>query len=190
MACALEHAFGRRIAPWSSCLQIFREGGLLRLLRLPKTNVIRELEQHPRLLRMVRCRERDDCRGDNDPETARHGRLTTTENCWTLGGTVKSPHNNILDVSQYHNCTTYGGNSGGPMYIEGTRVVIGLPFTYIPDYWEGKANPNAYDRRSPTNLETAAHLALTADFVSVHRTELLTAGIVPYDMEEATFNSL
>lgn len=29
-----------------------------------------------------------------------------------------------------HNCSTYGGNSGGPMMIEGTRIVIGIPDLY------------------------------------------------------------
>lgn len=110
---------------------------------------------------------------DEDPTTARRGKLTTTVNCWTLGDTVPSPYagqdDKTLDKSLRHNCTTYGGNSGGPMVVEGTREAIGLPFTYMPD---------DYQRRSATNLETAAYLALMADFTSVHRSELTSAGIV------------
>lgn len=31
-----------------------------------------------------------------------------------------------------HNCTTYSGNSGGPILIHGTDIVIGLPASYLP----------------------------------------------------------
>lgn len=109
---------------------------------------------------------------DEDPvEGGRQCALTTTESCWTLGSDVASPHTDdttTLDRSFHHNCTTYGGNSGGPMYAEGTRDVIGLPFTYHPD---------DYNRYSSTDITTAAFLALTSDFVSVHKTELVSAGI-------------
>lgn len=114
--------------------------------------------------------------GDDDPLTARRGRLTTTESCWVLGGVVGSPYasqdQNTLDLSAPHNCSTYGGNSGGPMYIQGTRDAIGLPFTYVPD---------DYTRNSATDLTTAAFLALMADFVSAHRGALRAAGIVISD---------
>ncbi len=110
---------------------------------------------------------------DNDPATGRNGKLTTTEKCWVLSGSVQSPYanqdKNTLDLSAMHNCTTYGGNSGGPMYREGTRDAVGLPFTYVPD---------DYKRRSPTDTSTAAYMALTSDFVSAHQTELTAAGIV------------
>ncbi|MBX3223106.1 MAG: trypsin-like peptidase domain-containing protein [Labilithrix sp.] len=118
---------------------------------------------------------------DSDPQTARRGRLTTTASCWTLGGEVASPYagqdQNTLDKSAQHNCSTYGGNSGGPMYIENTREAIGLPFTYIPD---------DYKRNSATDLSTAAFLALMSDFVSVHRSTLTAAGIVISSGPDAT----
>jgi hypothetical protein len=114
--------------------------------------------------------------GDEDPQTARRGKLTTTRSCWVLGGEIDSPYatqdTKTLDKAVQHNCSTYGGNSGGPMYVEGTRDAIGLPFTYVPD---------DYTRNSATDLATAAHLALMADFVRVHRTELTAAGIVISD---------
>jgi hypothetical protein len=111
---------------------------------------------------------------DEDPVNPREGALTTTENCWTLSDGVASPYvgqdNDVtIDLSAQHNCSTYGGNSGGPMYVAGTRDVIGLPFTYTPD---------DYQRRSASDLDTAAFLALTADFVGIHQAELVQAGIV------------
>lgn len=33
-----------------------------------------------------------------------------------------------------HDCTTWAGNSGGPMLAEGTDVVVGVPFDYIEIY--------------------------------------------------------
>ncbi|MCW5835760.1 MAG: trypsin-like peptidase domain-containing protein [Labilithrix sp.] len=118
---------------------------------------------------------------DDDPQTARRGRLTTTASCWTLGGQVESPYagqdTQTLDKSAQHNCSTYGGNSGGPMYIEGTREAIGLPFTYIPD---------DYTRNKATDLTTAAFLALMSDFVGVHRAALTAAGIVLSSGPEST----
>lgn len=109
---------------------------------------------------------------DEDPLTARRGKLTTTANCWILSGAVTTPYPNettSLDVSARHNCSTYGGNSGGPMYLEGTREAIGLPFTYLPD---------DYNRYSSTDVSSAAYLALMAGFVSNHAAELAAAGIV------------
>jgi hypothetical protein len=104
----------------------------------------------------------------------RHAALTLTENCWVLQTTTRSPHadSNLQDRSSLHNCTTYGGNSGGPMIREGDDVVIGLPFTY---------QPNDYHLRSATDLRTAAHLAQMADYVETHRTELENEGIVVAD---------
>ena len=106
---------------------------------------------------------------DRDPTTARRGELTVTTDCWVLSGPGPSPHDDTLDRSAQHNCSTYGGNSGGPMIRKGSREVIGLPFTYAP---------NDYRRRSATDPRTAATLALTSDFVKIHRAELVEAGIV------------
>jgi hypothetical protein len=97
-------------------------------------------------------------------------KLTVTENCWVLKTGVPSPHPAAMsDKSALHNCTTYGGNSGGPMVIEGTDTIVGLPFTY---------QPNDYKERSPTEIKTASHMALMADFVAVHREALDQAGVV------------
>jgi hypothetical protein len=99
--------------------------------------------------------------------------LTVTEDCWVLKAGVSSPHGaNMADRSALHNCTTWGGNSGGPMVLELEDTVVGLPFTYWP------AN---YLPRDPNELKTAAHLAEMADFVKVHRKELEKAGVVLED---------
>lgn len=121
---------------------------------------------------------------DRDPQTARNGKLTTTHSCWVLSGQVASPYTgydtNTLDPSALHNCSTYGGNSGGPMYIEGTRDAIGKPFTYLPD---------DYKRYSATDLSTAAYLALMSDFVKAYRAELTQAQIVISDSPESSGDS-
>jgi hypothetical protein len=104
-----------------------------------------------------------------DPE--RRGQLTVTEGCWVLKGDVPSPFadGRTRDPSALHNCSTYGGNSGGPMLIDGTRLAVGLPFTYVP----GDFAPNGAE-----NLGTAAHMARMADFVKRNRAALDAAGIV------------
>ncbi|MBX3228928.1 MAG: trypsin-like peptidase domain-containing protein [Labilithrix sp.] len=107
---------------------------------------------------------------DADPDSARLGAITTTENCWTLGSRIPSLYSDprLNDMTLRHNCSTYGGNSGGPMYVEGTRDVVGLPYTYIPD---------DYTRREANDETTAARLALTWDFVNVYFDVLTAEGI-------------
>jgi len=34
-----------------------------------------------------------------------------------------------------HNCSVYGGNSGGPIIIDGTRTVVGIPSAYWPGFY-------------------------------------------------------
>ena len=108
---------------------------------------------------------------DFDPATARKGALTTTDQCWVLSTSVPSPYGDAhsRDWSAMHNCSTYGGNSGGPIYGASGRDAVGLPFTYVP---------NDYSRRSATSLSSAAYMALVADFVAVHRPALEAAGVV------------
>jgi hypothetical protein len=113
---------------------------------------------------------------DQDPTNPRNGKLTTTANCWMLTGTVVSPvlgqdQDAPNDILAQHNCSTYGGNSGGPMYVEGARDVIGLPAIFADDF----------TRRSPTDLSTASYVELTRDFVGIHRAELEAAGVVIAD---------
>lgn len=99
----------------------------------------------------------------------RKGKLTVTENCWVLQTNVRSPHADLLDTSSRHNCSTWGGNSGGPMILEESTVAIGLPFTYYP------GNLNLHDAEM---ISTAAHLAQMSDFVQTFRTQLESEGVV------------
>ena len=66
----------------------------------------------------------------------RNGTATVTENCWITEADAPSPPFQVSDRSAHHNCTVYFGNSGGPMVIEGTRTVVGMPTNYI-DYVNG-----------------------------------------------------
>ena len=64
----------------------------------------------------------------SDPE--RNGLLTTTTGCWVLGDPGPSPFPDdarMSDKAVHHNCSVWGGNSGGPVWVDGTRDVIGLP---------------------------------------------------------------
>ena len=99
----------------------------------------------------------------------RRAKLTTTKECWVLREFANSPHGNLREDSSRHNCTTYGGNSGGPMVLEGTNVAIGLPFTY---------SPNDYFLRDPWRISSASYLAQMADFVRRQRSALEAAGVV------------
>jgi hypothetical protein len=104
----------------------------------------------------------------------RQGKLSVTENCWILKKKSPSPWGigEFGDMSSKHNCTTYGGNSGGPMIQAGTRIAVGLPFTYYPDY---------YDLLNSSDLGTAADMAQMLGFVQRHRATLVKEGITIQD---------
>lgn len=100
------------------------------------------------------------------------GGVMTSENCWILRDLVDSPHKEsadgakgALDKSYTHNCSTYGGNSGGPMFIESTDIVVGQPFTYSPEN---------YGNRAYTEEAWGAHMV---EFVKTFRTQVDAAGI-------------
>lgn len=98
----------------------------------------------------------------------RESQLTLTENCWVTGDVGESPYTDLLDPAGHHNCTTYGGNSGGPMIIRGTDIVIGEPFTYFKNsYTEYRAD-----------AKHQASYASTVAFVERHTDELKEAGVV------------
>lgn len=106
---------------------------------------------------------------DNYPyDNMGRGKFTVSENCWVMSGTVGSPHQEIREASVRHNCSTYGGNSGGPMILENSRTAVGMPFTY---------EPNNYQPYNSNTLSTSAYMAQMADFVSRHRTSLQAAGV-------------
>jgi hypothetical protein len=124
----------------------------------------------------------------------RRGNPTVSENCWVLPPDAKSvwfalDHDNLEPAFQRYvdgarnrpanpnnallrqtrrpfNCSVYGGNSGGPIVLEGTRTVIGLPVSYYPDLYT----------KIPENY---AHLFEdTQTFVNRHRQTLESHGIL------------
>ena len=104
-------------------------------------------------------------------DAERQGRLTVTDHCWVLKDEVVSVNrqHGLTNLVALHNCSTYGGNSGGPMMIEGTRVVVGLPSSFLPaDFTKYPADL----------LFTAADIVRMVDFIERHRPELDAAGIV------------
>jgi hypothetical protein len=84
--------------------------------------------------------------------------LKLTQNCWVIEPKTRNIYDdpNVADDKTFtHNCSTYGGNSGGPMFIEGTRIAIGIPDTYAP---------NDFSQRARN--ERAAQGVLAADFAA------------------------
>jgi hypothetical protein len=65
-----------------------------------------------------------------------------------------------------HNCSVYGGNSGGPIVLENTRDVVGLPAGYYPDHLQ------------TVNSDRAAGIELTKGFVDRNRAALVENGVV------------
>jgi hypothetical protein len=100
-------------------------------------------------------------------------RTTVTENCWVLQSPVESPHINTeyqwKDTAARHNCSTYAGNSGGPMLMENTDIVVGLPFTYKPD---------DFNQYAPFEIDSSAWMALMSEFVEKFYDQLNTAGVI------------
>ncbi len=93
----------------------------------------------------------------------------TVENCWIMNSSVPSPYSDTLDVSASYNCTIYGGNSGGPVLIEGTNLAIGLPYTYTQE----KEAPMDWDmNQDPWSYSDFDKTALFHDFVEKHRSIL------------------
>lgn len=90
--------------------------------------------------------------------------LKLTQNCWVIEAKTRNIYDdpNVVDDRTFtHNCSTYGGNSGGPMFIEGTRIAIGIPDTYAP---------NDFSQRARN--ERAAQGVLAADFAADFATEV------------------
>lgn len=65
-----------------------------------------------------------------------------------------------------YNCSVYGGNSGGPIVLEGTRDVVGLPVTYYPELYTKISEENGHE------------LEDLKSFVDHHRSKLESFGIV------------
>ncbi len=104
-------------------------------------------------------------------------RPTVTENCWLQKNDDQSgnhPDGN-RDQKGRHNCTVYGGNSGGPMLIESTDIVVGLPSTYTPEDFVQR----------PPNTEYLAYMDLMEDFVNQHFQALVDHGVSIVSSQES-----
>jgi hypothetical protein len=97
-----------------------------------------------------------------------------TENCWILSNDISYPYQGTIywkkglqDPALWHNCSTFGGNSGGPVIIEGSNVVVGLPFTYDQT---NIGNKNPYSSQARFNL--------MSNYVELLRNDLEDAGVI------------
>jgi hypothetical protein len=95
------------------------------------------------------------------------GRAVKVNNCWTLSDVQLSPYfQGPFNQTLRHNCSTFGGNSGGPMVVAGTNIVIGEPFMYKDT------------ELRPSGIERASYLSLMSEFVSKNKDELNRLGVV------------
>lgn len=71
-----------------------------------------------------------------------------TENCWMTSSKRQAPdiQSQITPrpLALTHNCATYGGNSGGPMIIENSNIVVGLPASFWRDARMRSMDENAF----------------------------------------------
>lgn len=121
----------------------------------------------------------------------RRGEFTITSDCWVSTGrpveyvdldseekagyqawaaSNRGPGNPLAELVKnnrvaYHNCSIYGGNSGGPIIKDGSRYVLGLPTTY----WPGSFKPKPSD--------TSAAMDSTVHFIQMNRAAIRAAGI-------------
>jgi hypothetical protein len=96
-----------------------------------------------------------------DPGAPTDG-YVTTENCWVTDETFVRERPHALGFTaprSAHNCSVYGGNSGGPALIEGTDIVVGLPASYAPKDFRNYAHN---DRKHWNQLEVVAELLKTS----------------------------
>ncbi len=82
----------------------------------------------------------------------RKAEATVSENCeiTPYSDLYVSTVGSASDLSIPHNCSTWGGNSGGPFVVAGTNDVVGLPGSYSPNYHtkDWKTGPGfGYDGR-------------------------------------------
>ncbi|MGE0172093.1 MAG: serine protease [Oligoflexales bacterium] len=108
-----------------------------------------------------------------------NGNDIVTENCYALGEKMLTPFQTRLwhdDIVQFNNCTTYGGNSGGPIVVDGTRIVVGQPHEYRPDDYKN------YDGRGLEGqlATTALHYSLKEKYTSLFEKEgIILASEIP-----------
>ncbi len=105
-------------------------------------------------------------------------RLTRTGNCMVRSAkpqTYKNDYEHVNDKQLLHNCSTWAGNSGGPILKENSNVVLGMPTSYRLDRSESSPSPS--DTRDDNEL---ARMGLMSVFVHNHQHKLKSFGITVY----------
>lgn len=107
-------------------------------------------------------------------------RRTVTERIYRRGGRVPTA-TELKEISEEptslrfgHNCSIYGGNSGGPMLYELSDIFVGLPTTYVPQ----KQQNGLYKSDDPATWAKGEDAALFVDLVVDRKKELQELGIV------------
>lgn len=96
-----------------------------------------------------------------------------TENCWLAQGS-RRPIDVVVPMKPIpmalpHTCATYGGNSGGPMILENSNIVVGLPASF----WKSATIRSMHETASmyPTKDVITKHM----DFMTNQRISLVSA---------------
>lgn len=88
------------------------------------------------------------------------GGTVITENCWITS--LKRVSVNVVTkitpnpMAALHNCATFGGNSGGPMILENSNIVVGMPGSF----WRSE---------KIREIDETAFIYLTLDVIKSHR---------------------
>lgn len=118
--------------------------------------------------------------------------LNIVENCWIVDfapkNTVDSRKHYLSDSHFSHNCTTFGGNSGGPMVIEGTYIVVGIPALYIE--LTNKTSKLSLEQlqTDPFQKESLGEASFMFTFVSQNEAELRRLKIKLVKESDISFN--
>lgn len=88
------------------------------------------------------------------------GGTVITENCW-ITSPKRVPVNVVTKITPnptaaLHNCATFGGNSGGPMILENSKIVVGMPGSF----WRSE---------KIRAMDETAFIYLTHDVIKAHR---------------------
>lgn len=108
----------------------------------------------------------------------RNSKITVSDNCWVL----KAPYRYAFVPPRWdtpagrglttrlvaHNCSTYGGNSGGPLIQVGSTTVMGLPDSYFLD---------DFTLYSAQGSSVVSEMAVMSDFVLEHESTLKALGV-------------
>lgn len=112
----------------------------------------------------------------SDPH--RKAGVNISENCWIThleGDPEAIPERVRFERDHHfaHNCSVYGGNSGGPLVIENTNEVIALPSSFTRNDFENR-DARTGRRAQATALSLASFVAQNPAIVRNEKIELAT----------------